>query len=268
MAKCLIAGLPGAGKSTYIGALAYLLQNPVDNQTISYGDSPEDMSYLNKLSEPWLSMRLVDRTARGYVNSMDLSLIRKTDEKTFDLSIPDIAGEDFLTVLQKKADVIKGWSEQPDTLLLFINKWDSTVLAEEQGDLEPLDKTREPTQFTTSQMLAEVQNVLLLKELHNLFHFKRIAIGLSSWDLYKDDYATPWAMFIERSRFMYNFLMHYFPSVYVFGVSAQGAEYNDEDAFVDELMQKTIEGKRAYVVLADGTQSYDLTLPLDYLLNE
>ena len=99
MAKCLIAGLPAAGKSTYIGALAYLLQSPVDNQLLVLNESPEDLSYLNKLIDPWLSLQKMERTTRGFANNIDLDLIRKSDGKTFTVSLPDIAGEDYESIV-------------------------------------------------------------------------------------------------------------------------------------------------------------------------
>lgn len=268
MAKCLIAGLPGAGKSTYIGALAYSLQNPSENQILSYADNPEDMSYLNKLSDPWLSLKRVDRTAMGMVNNVDLRLVRNTDAKKFQLTMPDIAGEDFISVLQKQSDLIKDWSEQADSLLFFINRWETNVLAETMGYMEPLNKTKEPPLFTASQMSVEVQNVLLLKQLHNLFQFKKIAICLSSWDKYVNDYSTPLDLLDERAKFLSNFLRHYFPNVDLYGVSAQGAEYSDNETQVEELMQKTMNGLRAYVVTSSGNKFYDLSLPLINLLEE
>lgn len=69
MAKCLIAGLPAAGKSTYIGALAYILLNPVINQVLMLDENPDDLSYLNKLIDPWLNLEKIERTTRGFANN-------------------------------------------------------------------------------------------------------------------------------------------------------------------------------------------------------
>lgn len=266
MAKCLIAGLPSAGKSTYIGALAYLLQNPVKGQCMVNKENPEDMSYLNRLSEPWLNQQLVDRTVRGVVNGFDLKLKRNETGEEVALSIPDIAGEDFISVIQKQKDVVTAWSETTDSLLFFINKWETNVLAEELGDTEPMDISKEPPAFSVDQMSAEVQNVLLLKELLNIFPCKKIAIGLSSWDEYMSNYNTPWEMIEQRARFLFNFLKHYYPTVYVFGISAQGAKYSDDEHQAEELMQKTLNGERAFVVTPCGEKVFDLTLPLIYLM--
>ena len=116
MAKCLIAGLPAAGKSTYIGALAYMLQNPVINQVLTLNENPEDLSYLNKLIDPWLSLQKMERTTRGFANNIDLKLVRKGDNKSFSISLPDIAGEDYESIVRMNSDVIASWSDKPDAI--------------------------------------------------------------------------------------------------------------------------------------------------------
>ena len=87
MAKCLIAGLPAAGKSTFIGALTYLLQYPVEGQLLKYVENPDDMSYLNRLTYSWLSQQKVDRTTRGYANRIELNVCKVTGESNISLFI-------------------------------------------------------------------------------------------------------------------------------------------------------------------------------------
>ena len=268
MAKCLIAGLPAAGKSTYIGALAYLLQNPVSEQLLAFNENPEDLSYLNKLIDPWLSLRAIERTTRGAANNIDLNLVRKTDGKFFSISLPDIAGEDYGAIVSQNTEILERWSEEPDALLLFINTWQNVILKDELGDCEPQDKTKEPPAFSLKDISSAAQNVLLLKELYNVFPWKKLAIGLSSWDKYQANYSTPVKMLQERTPFLYNFLSHYFPDAYIFGVSAQGDEYADDEEKQILLMGKTENGTRAFVVDKVGQKSYDLTLPLNYLISE
>jgi hypothetical protein len=258
MAKCLIAGLPAAGKSTYIGALAYLLQHPVNDQLLSLMENPEDLSYLNKLIDPWLSLQAVDRTTRGVAYNIDLKLARNKD----------IAGEDYESIVTQNSEVIKNWSEEPDSLLLFINGWGNDILKEQMGDTEPQDKTSEPPSFSLKDISSVVQNVLLLKELHNLFPWKKLAVGISSWDIYADSYETPIELLKTRASFLHNFLMHYFPDAYIFGVSAQGAKYEENEDKQNELIERTENGTRAFVVDKNGHQSFDLTLPLQYLISE
>lgn len=267
MAKCLIAGLPAAGKSTFIGALTYLLQYPVEGQLLKYVENPDDMSYLNRLTYSWLSQQKVDRTTRGFANRIELNVCKVTGESNISLSLPDIAGEDFETIIQRQSEVIKEWSESPDSLLLFINEWPNHTPADAFGITEPENKAKEPPQFTLNMMSVEVKNILLIKELYSLFKFKKIAIGLSSWDLYKQEYISPIELIKERACFLYNFLNHYFPNAYIFGVSAQGGEYKIDDQFCDEMVKKTEKGERAYIVDETGKLSYDLTVPINYLIS-
>ena len=43
-------------------------------------------------------------------------------------------------------------------------------------------------------------------------------------------------------------------------------DYN-EDLDIDECEEKTIEGKRAFIIKPDGEKTFDITLPLDYLIS-
>lgn len=83
MAKCLIAGLPAAGKTTYIAALSYLLHNPTERQKLSLREVPNDMSVINRLQNPWLGQRAVDRTSRGKVTNFEFKLTRNADAKNW-----------------------------------------------------------------------------------------------------------------------------------------------------------------------------------------
>lgn len=266
MANCLIAGLPAAGKSTYIGALAYLLQNPVSNQLLKYAHNPDDLSHLNKLMTSWLNQKKLDRTTRGFANNIEINVLHNITGEQLTISLPDIAGEDFESIVQRNSEVVRSWSEHPDSLLLFINNWPTHTLAEDFGITEPEDKTKEPPRFTLRRMSVDIQNILLIKELRNIFRWKKLAIGLSSWDLYKNEYPYPADLIKQRSPFLNNFLTHYFPDAYIFGISAQGAEYHDDEEVTNILIKKTEDGERSFIVQPDGTFSYDLTIPLNELL--
>ena len=231
-------------------------------------ENPNDLSYINKLVDPWLCLQKIERTTRGFVNNIDLNLVRKSDGQTFSVSLPDIAGEDYEAIVHQNAEVIKSWSEAPDSLLFFINEWQTDLLKEELGETEPQNRDKVPPMFVLKDMSAVAQNVLVLKELHNLFSWKKLAIGLSSWDQYQNAYQSPVRMLKERTPFLYNFIMHYFPEAYIFGVSAQGDEYLDDEETQNKLLEKTENGTRAFVVDRDGVKSYDLTLPINFLISE
>ena len=266
MAKCLIAGLPEAGKTTYIAALSYQLHNPNDKQKLSIRELPNDMSVINRLQNPWLEQRIVDRTSRGKVTDLEFKLKRNADGESLDVNMPDIAGEDFSSLLEKQCEIINSWNDKPDSLLFFIKKIPTLVLTESFGDENKESASQDKIPKFTSQHIYEgVQNVLLIKELRRLFPWKRIAVGLTSWDLHNSE-EKPYDYLNQECPFLGNFLNKYFPEAYIFGISAQGWEY-DENMDIDDCMNKTIEGERSFVITPEGEKSYDITLPLNYLLS-
>lgn len=123
MAKCLIAGLPEAGKTTYIAALSYQLHNPNDKQKLSIRELPNDMSVINRLQNPWLEQRIVDRTSRGKVTDLEFKLKRNADGKSLDVNMPDIAGEDFSSLLEKQCEIINSWNDKPDSLCFLSRRF-------------------------------------------------------------------------------------------------------------------------------------------------
>lgn len=267
--RCLIAGLTGSGKTTYLAALSYLLEKPIDGQSLVLGDKSMDKSYLYKLYDPWLEYRIVDRTTQGTIASTTFDLVRQgKNSEHLDLKLPDIAGEDFESLLYGDSSLKDNLKNVPDCLMFFIDssKLSHHTLIEDLPIVEDRSNGNDPLQleFTISSISADVKNVLLLKVLQKMFGFKKVCFVLSCWDK-RDEVEIPEDVLKSEAPFLYNFIMYYFPKSSLFGLSAQGAEYTDKEEQQESLYEKTINGTRAYIKKAD-TLSYDITLPLLSLL--
>ena len=259
MNKCLIAGLPDAGKSTYIAALAYILEHPSDEQALRINVRSSDRGYINKLSEAWLSQETLERTVQGGLNRINFSILDK-DSSNFILSIPDIAGEEFKSLIQKRDSVLDDWDSDCNCLLLFINNLPNVHILQEQiGEISPSSDNTFP-EFSVDLISVDIQIVLMVKALLGKFNINKLTVCISAWDELSEDFATPADCLIQRSPILYNFVKYYFPKAQIFGVSAQGGKYDDN--IVDELYECTTKNQRAYVVTPEGETKYDITLPL------
>lgn len=260
MNKCLIAGLPDAGKSTYLAALAYILEHPSDEQALRISVRSVERAYINKLSEAWLNQETLERTVQGGLNRINFS-IQDKDSTKFTISVPDIAGEEFKSLIQKRDSVLDEWDNDCNCLLLFINKLPNIhVLQEQMGETNQSEESNYP-EFSIGSISLDIQIILMIKALLNKFHIKKTVICISAWDELLDEFATPEECLKQRSPMLYNFVKNYFPNILIFGVSAQGGKYSEET--VNGLYESTTSNKRAYVVTPEGEKKYDITLPLE-----
>lgn len=259
MANIMIAGLPNAGKSTYIGALAYTLKHSNDNIYKMF-KLPDDSKRISELYNPWLSQEWVRRTARGDGAIVKLNI--QKDDNAIELSIPNFAGEIFEDLLKNYGEELASWPAKSDGLLFFINNMPSEVLADSFNNQST--ENQEPlVKFEIGRISVQIMNLLLLKELCNRFNFNRIAICISAWDK-RGDGLIPKEYLKQYFPVFYNYLNYYYPESLVFGISAQGAEYSEDNR--EELEKKTKEGTRAYIVQSHE-KVYDLTIPIDFLMN-
>lgn len=265
MNKCLIAGLPNAGKSTYIAALSYILEHPSNEQALRIFIRNEDRTYINKLSGAWLNQETLERTVQGDINKLTFSLSNSNNEK-ITLSIPDIAGEDFKNLILNRESIVDDWVADCDCLLLFINDLPSIHLLQEQIEENSQSSENKFPDFSIDMISIDIQIILMLKALQEKFTIKKLVVCISAWDELSDEFIKPMECLSHRSPILHNFLMQYFPNSKVFGISAQGAKYSDETA--DALYENTNSNKRAYVVTPDGVLKYDITLPLELLIQK
>lgn len=270
--RCLIAGLTGSGKTTYLAALSYLLDNSKAGQSLILGDKNVDKSYLYKLYDPWLVYREVDRTTQGTIASTTFDLIHpENPDKHLNLNLPDIAGEDYESLLHGDSSLKDNLKNIPDCMMFFIDSRNLShhALIEDLPDIEVNSNDsndNDPLQleFTLNSISTDVKNVLLLKELQKMFNFQRVCFILSCWDKRSKE-EIPEAVLRREAPFLYNFIKYHYPHSSIYGLSAQGAEYTGDEEQQEALYDKTQNGTRAYVK-KEYALSYDITQPLLSLL--
>lgn len=268
--KCLIAGLPSAGKSTYIAALWATEKEGNTGHELSCVQYPSDTSYLDSLRKKWQNLETVDRTTLSAPAEIELTMQAKGYEEELTLLIPDFQGEIFQQVLNNIiSDDIKKWCGETDRILFFIRDLKSMTLQDEIPSLEG-DKGVEQKQDMEMELKdipQVIQNIMLLKYLNQEMGKCPISVCISAWDTVEIDEATAnvedWMH--KNHPFLYQYITAHFYKPKFWGVSAQGVDYEHMTLTEEELAQRSIEGRRAYVC-QKNTPDFDITKPLSELL--
>ena len=134
--KCFIAGMPGAGKTTYIAALWDIIKRNGGGLELQFSTSPENTSYLNEIWEYWVSMKKIERSKTPAPDNITINVKKTAVDEELALEIPDFMGEQFQKIIDHTLpDTIKNWIEQSDRLLYLINNLNDTL----KDDIEDED---------------------------------------------------------------------------------------------------------------------------------
>lgn len=287
--NCLIAGLPQSGKSTYIGALWYVVQNCYNSKIVDAGNQPEDISHLNSLLEKWVECQKM-RTSIDISENIKMNLLRKSDNMSFTLAIPDFRGETIENLISGVvSESLVSWCEKSTSLLYLVNDLNveelyNNVLDSSSSSVVDSTHVEEPA-FNVSNMMKQSKDMIILKYLKDTISLRKVVIGISAWDQINEiERDISPKKYLERtSPAFLNFLEYHFPNLDIIGVSAQGADYkyidnkqeknSDPDvirkldeAFEEEIVPKTNDGTRAFIV-QDKDPIYDITIPIDLLIS-
>jgi hypothetical protein len=306
MGKAIVAmGLPESGKTTFLAALWHLLTNkkvPVRLSLVKL--AAEEAAYLREIATRWAQAKKQERTFQSGNKTVKLTL-KSEGAEVFDLTFPDIAGEAFSQMWETRectpavADALRatgvllfihvdkikppGWIADDAALAERMGVTLEDVLADSeaeaqvdapagaQGDGQPSGLVKwkaesSPTQVQLVDMLRCLQTPPLD------VGPRKLAVILSAWDKVEEDEVSP-ARFLElHLPLLHQYLFHGLDTGWqqrVFGVSAQGAEYDDvkgaPSAEADRMRDMEVPSQRIKVVTGDAA-SHDLTEPLNWLL--
>lgn len=280
--KCMIAGLPGSGKSTYIGALWYCLMHPEKIEGIKMVadkmNLADDLTVLNRLSDAYKYVKLIDRNYSDQNETVQINLKVADSDTRLQVEIPDFLGENFRDLVElKESELVSEWLKDTDTLVYFMNEVTPPEFKDDHGpedDDSPMP-AKEVPQFSIKTISAVAMNIMVLKCLLSKKSFKKVVIVLSWWDQKTNNGTTknnPQEYLKDNSPALFNFIQHHIPNFEIIGLSAQGQEYPKEDQGNYEVAKKEIkakmrEGKRSFVEIEDEI-IHDLSLPLYLLIKE
>lgn len=259
----LIAGLPESGKSTYIGALSYVLSH-YQGKSLHQTQSNTN-SYVTTLAESWMNMEQVNRSHAEDHEQLDFE-VKKSEGEPFKLILPDFMGESFLRVIeQKEKQELKNWYKKTRSLFLLMREIRSEFVAEDNkgAGLAMLPSKVDP--LTVKLMSYQAKNIMLLKYLGSQMNIDNLILGISAWDELKTK-KNPKAYLKFKMPAFNHFIERYWPNTQIYGISAQGGKYKVDDNYIDSMQEKAIKGERAYVVGDDGLPDFDITIPLSKLI--
>lgn len=290
----LLVGLPESGKSTFIGALAYIARKAKAPLMRLANLGPND-ERVNRLSNNWLSYEAPERTHRAGEETVALSLVDSETKQTCTLALPDLAGESFERQWRDRECTPSYFeiASQTNSVLLFVHAGRiveptriETALAIDQGT-EPegtangqvaASETEDHAADDDVPPPTQVALVDLLQCLVNPpFAARKLTVGvlISAWDIVARLQQRPGEP--ERSpdewiKTRLPLLDQYIrssPDIItskVWGVSAQGVDYEDEAALeeVKESVRKPEE--RIRLVSDQEEPTNDLTTVVAWLL--
>lgn len=274
--KILIAGLPDAGKSSYIGALNGVISQDGDLGFSHANEKPSEWTYVNALTEKWLECQIVEHSSDGETKYIKWPLKDKNGQDIV-ITIPDMKGETYYEIINNDFDPqLADFCKEATGILFFVNNMNRLKLKEhamklvkEEDGEEKEEESPAITKADADKLKLNVEtmpdvakNLLVIRYLRELMGDVKIVVAVSAWDE-KKNYASVEDYFKKACPAIYNYVCNNFDEHRFYGISAQGAKYGQEGLNLNTLTET---GKRAYVFSAE--KIYDLCLPLDYLISE
>lgn len=266
----LLAGLPAAGKSTYITALWAVEKDGKSGHLLSCDGLPSESSYIDGMRDNWMVLKEVRRTAFAEPHEIVLPMKSLRTGEKISLVLPDFKGEVFQRVLDNAvSDNIREWCGKAEGILFMLNLGNASpdMLQEEMSEAAKPKVELEKVVMTSNDITGAIKNVLLLKFLWEEVGDCPMSICFSCWDIRdvaEGLSAEQWVK--ENHPCIYNFVEEHFTECRYFGISAQGADYQSlDDEHEDDLAEKTTKKERAFVYT--DKKSFDITEPIDHILS-
>ena len=278
-----IIGLPASGKTTLLAAIWHMVREPGSSTVLQFDRlSHGNYGHLNALAKRWRSGKKQLRTQTSGMKVVSMRL-KNAAGHPVEVLFPDIPGEDFSGMWEKR-ELDESMTDTLATtaIVLIINgdtikfpAWvvEQTAIAKGAG-LEP--DQAEVVDWNANLAPTQVQVVELLQFLMSgdlNIGPRRLAVLISAWDEVEGEGLEPAEVLTDKLPLLDQYLRNgRDPWAWrVWGVSAQGGVYEDQDK--GEQLRETAalrDHERASdrIKVVDGKSiSSDITLPLEWLIS-
>lgn len=270
-----VAGMPGSGKTAYIGSLWIQLAEgtvPTIYKKVP-GYMPEDSSKIEEIAKCILSCKNLERTKIGDNNNIQV-LLNDKDKNEVLLKIPDLAGEIFRNLVEYRQMDKKMVSMllDADCILFFTyyRNMSKEVRIQVAGDKVNEDSIVDSDQSSivdieNKKRANESQVVDLLLALLELFNKQKKRINIrfimSAWDMVEQEFEQgilPKEFMKQAFPFLYQCIQNNKDSIDAeyWGISALGGDFDNQK---DRERLSTEEMDAIRVVEPNGNVSNDLT---------
>jgi hypothetical protein len=281
----LLIGLPSTGKTSFLAALWYAIQQNQFPSALVLKKLDGDSGYLDKIRAAWLAYKAVGRNPTDTETFVSMHLKSSTGDEEVHLTFPDVSGESFkqqwatrqLTTsydkcLRSANGGILFIHPGAITLPLRIAEVDDLAaliddeVAEEMAAPSAVKPPSAP--WDIEKAPTQVQLVEVLQFMMQLEHFQapfRLAIAISAWDLVAPSKVSPGDWITQQLPLLNQFLASNRDKFEVafYGVSAQGGKYDAADM---TALQNKVPATRIEIVGQDVKNAHDITEPLLWLM--
>ena len=194
----LPVGLTGSGKSTFVAALSYVVEQGQVAGALTLEELDGDAAYVQDLRRDWLRFKPLERTS----GPAELTRMRLAGPggPAFELVIPDLPGEEYDAMWEHRR-----WSAKSDALarlstglLLFVHPRSagapeliSEVMAGVGEEADEPEGEGKPRRWDPRRAPAQTKLVDVLQSLEPLLPTPRpvrVALVVSAWDLVEEEH--------------------------------------------------------------------------------
>lgn len=280
----MMIGLPETGKTTFLAALWYIVNNPDEVPTaLGLKKLQGDDTYLNRITDKWVNYQEVGRTTPSSEKIVSMELVDHNDKEPIQVFFPDVSGERFRQQVEERQCKKDYFEEvqQAFGALLFIhsgnivrpNRIDEAETLEQiigkqpdnedssSNKLSPWKPSIMPTQVKLVELLQFILGIPNIRKPFNL------VIILSAWDLVCEHTNSQKEFFEKRLPLLDQFLKtnHEVLTTKIYGISAQGVSFEDEAA-CHNLAEKSLAPSERIIVKSEDVESHDITAPVKWLM--